>query len=186
MPRWPVALTVVGVVTALAGCGSRTPVPRVTRPAPPGGFLLRRYAQAGFGLARPRSWIAVATRPPLVALVTSGPAVISLWRYPHAGPGPGTPVALHQAEVRLIAAARSRNRTVRLLSSDTTSVAGYPAVELLTEQAIGGLTRRVQSIHLYRRGEEVVLEEYAPPSLFGALDRAVFSIVRRSLTPLGR
>jgi hypothetical protein len=35
------------------------------------------------------------------------------------------------------------------------------------------------------RGAELVLDEYAPPDLFAAVDRSVFVPVRRSLALLG-
>jgi hypothetical protein len=186
VPRWWLGLVLGGMLTVLAGCGSRTPAPQVVRPAAPGGFQTIRYSEAGFTMARPRNWTTVSSRPPLVALITSGPAVISLWRYPAAHPEPRTSTQLHQAALRLIATARARSRSLRVLSSATTFVNGYPAVELETNQVIGGAMRRVQSTHLYGRGGEVVLEEYAPLSLFGSLERSVFSVVRRSLSALGR
>jgi hypothetical protein len=179
-------LALAGLFTLLAGCGSRTPAPQIISPAAPGGFHVARYPAAGFRLALPRDWTAVPVRPPLVALLTSGPAVISVWRYREAGEVPRTPLALHQAEQRLLAAARSRDLSLQVLRAATAPVAGLPAVELETVQMIGHLRRRVRSIHVYRPGEEVVLEEYAPPAGFGSLDRSVFSAVRRSLLPLRR
>jgi hypothetical protein len=145
-----------------------------------------RYPEAGVQLTTPRNWMSAGGHPPLVALITSGPAVISLWRYPQSRPGPQTAAALRRAEHRLIAAARSRDRSLRVLDAALTTVDGEPAVEVETVQRIGASTRRVQSTHVYRPGEEVVLEEYAPLSLFDFLERSVFSVVRRSLTALGR
>jgi hypothetical protein len=179
------SLAAVGVLLLPAGCGSRTPAPQLLRPAAPGGFQANRYPEAGFGLATPRNWTVVPAQLPLVALVTSGPAVISLWRYPVAGAQPSTPAELHQALGRLIAAARSRNHTLRVLSSSTAAVGGLPATQLETVQRIGSEFRQVHSTHVYGRGQELVLEEYAPVKLFSALDRSVFSTVRRSLEPLG-
>jgi hypothetical protein len=169
----------------LAGCGSRTPTPQLLRPAAPGGFQLMHYSRAGFRLAVPRNWTIAPVHPPLVALITSNRAVIALWRYPHVRP-PQTPGALQQLGRRLIAQARSRDRTLRVLSSGTARVDGYPALELQTEERIGAQLRRVSSTHIFGRGVEMVLEEYAPMSLFGSLDRAVFSPVRHSLTALSR
>ncbi len=170
----------------LAGCGSRTPAPQILRPAAPGGFQVRSYPEAGFRLATPRNWTVVAAHPPLVALVASGPAVIALWRYPRAGAQPSTGAELHSALGRLIAAARSRNHTLRVLSSSTTAVGGRPAIELETVQRLGSALRQVQSTHVYGAAQELVLEEYAPVKLFPALDRSVYSEVRRSLAPLER
>jgi hypothetical protein len=183
--RRAAGLAAAGMVVLLAGCGSRTPAPQLLRPAASGGLKVNRYPQAGFRLGVPRTWTPVRVRLPLVALITSGPAVISLWRYPRSGAQPGTPAQLREALGRLIAAARSRGHTLRVLGSSTVTVAGLPAAQLETVQRIGSAIRQVQSTHVYGRGEELVLEEYAPVGLFSNLDRSVFAPVRRSLTPLG-
>ena len=176
-----------GVLALLSGCGSMTPAPRVLTPAAPGGFQVNRYSEAGLRLAMPRDWTVVTVHLPLVALVTSGPAVISLWRYPEpAAAAGGANRQLHQALHRLILAAQARNGTLRLVGSSTGSVAGLPAVQLQTVQRIGQALREVHSTHLYVPGRELVLEEYAPVSMFAALDRSVFSPVRRSVIALGR
>jgi hypothetical protein len=156
----------------------------VVRPAAPGGFEGKRYTRIGFSLALPRDWTQVAAYAPLVAVRTSDRAVIALWRYPATGPAPHTAAALLQADRRLLAAARGRNHTLRLISSSTGSVAGYPAIEFRTVQRIGHQLREVASTHVFAPHEEVVLEEYSPPGLFAGLDRSVFSDVRRSLTVL--
>jgi hypothetical protein len=182
--RW-LSLAVAGLIGLTAGCASRTPPPQVLRPVAPGGFVQKRYAKLGFSLAMPRDWTQGAVYPPLVALRTSDRAVIALWRYPSRTPEPHTTAQLRQADRRLIVAARGHDRTLRLINSRTGSVAGYPAIELHTVQRIGHQVREVASTHLFAPGEQVVLEEYAPTSVFAALDRSVFSAVRRSLTALG-
>jgi hypothetical protein len=180
------SLAATGLVVLLAGCGSRTPAPQLLRPAAPGGFQLNSYGEAGVRLAVPRHWTTVTVHLPLVALIASGPAVISLWRYPRTGAQPSTPAQLQQALRRLIAAARSRDPTLRVLGSSTTAVGGLPAAEVETVQRIGTAVRQVHSTHVYGPGEEVVLEEYSPVGLFPRLDRTVFSSVRSSLAPLKR
>ena len=147
--------------------------------------MQKRYAGVGFSLTMPRNWTQGAVYPPLVALRTSDRAVIALWRYPSkTTPMPHSTADLRQADQRLITAARGRDHTLRLIHSSTGAVAGYPAIELQTVQRIGHQVREVASTHLFAPGEEVVLEEYAPVSAFAALDRSVFSAVRRSLTAL--
>jgi hypothetical protein len=184
--RRAAGLAAAAVVVLLAGCGSLTPAPQLLTPSGAGGLQVNRYPVAGFKLGMPRNWTPVSVRPPLVALVTSGSAVISLWRYPRSGAPPGTPAQLHGALGRLIAAARSRDHTLRVVGSSTATVAGLPAAQLETVQQIGRAIRQVQSTHVYGRGEELVLEEIAPVGLFSSLDRSVFAPVRRSLTPLAR
>lgn len=124
--------------------------------------------------------------PPLVALVTSGRAVISLWRYPRASAPPSTREQLQGDLHRLLTSARSRNPSLRVLRASTGTVAGYPSLEIQTIQRIGKTVRRVNSTHLFAPRREVVLEEYAPVDAFPALQTGVFAIVRRSLGALGR
>jgi hypothetical protein len=64
-------------------------------------------------------------------------------------------------------------------------VDGYPALDVQTVQRIGIALRQVNSTHVFERGQEVVLEEYAPVGVFPAVDRSVFSVVRRSLMTVG-
>jgi hypothetical protein len=181
--RWA-SLAAAGLLGLLAGCGSRTPTPQLIRPAASGGFQVSRYAKIGFSLAVPQNWTTVAAYPPLVAVRTSDRAVIALWRYPSRTQPPHTAAQLREAGRRLVAAARGRDHTLRLINSSTGSVAGYPAIELRTVQRINQQVREVSSTHLFGPGEELVLEEYAPVRLFAGLDRSVFSAVRRSLTAL--
>jgi hypothetical protein len=87
--------------------------------------------------------------------------------------------------VRLIAAARARDRTLRLLGSRLARIDGAEAVELDALETIRGRPRRVSSTHLYVPGAELVLDEYAPPDRFATVERSVFVPVRRSLALLG-
>jgi hypothetical protein len=179
--RVRLALTGLAVL-ALAGCGnSRTPVAQVTAPARPAGGRTLSYPAAGVRFIAPANWAAVPQRSPLVAVVTSGNAVVSVWRYTDAGAAPSTPAALTSARARLIAAARSRDPHLDVLRATTTRLDGVPAVELDALEHIGSQLRRVQSTHLFAYGAEIVLDEYAPPSLFGTVDREVFVPLQKSL-----
>src|SRR5690242_7588703 len=66
-----------------AGCGnSRTPVPSATIPASPHAFHTVRYDHAGaVSLSVPRNWSATHLKAPLLGTVSSGSAMIALWRY---------------------------------------------------------------------------------------------------------
>jgi hypothetical protein len=151
--------------------------------SPPGGFRAVSYADAGASLRAPRHWAAAAARAPLIATLSSGRAVIALWRYPArpAGAPPSGFAALTQAMRSLLGAARARDPGLRVLRSGLTSVDGAGAVELDVLERINGRLRRVRSEHIYLPGGEIVLEEYAPPALFPSVDHTVFSPVRRSL-----
>jgi hypothetical protein len=166
----------------LASCGdSRTPVPDLTRPASAGVFRTLGYPAAGLVVRAPSSWSVVGRRAPLIATISSGPAVVALWRFRHETASPATAAALGRARVALIAAARRRDHGLRLIRASTATVGRLPAIELDAIERIRGEVRRVRSTHVFTSGAEIVLDEYAPPSLFPAVDRAVFSPVKRSL-----
>jgi hypothetical protein len=153
----------------------------VGAPAPPQGFHQLAYRAAGLRLAVPRSWTTTPENAPLLTVVSSGGAVISLWRY-----GRPRSVQLQHAYRRLIAAALHRQPKLRVLAATLQAVDGYPAVDLDATEPIGALHERVRSLHVFTPMGEVVLEEYAPPNVFGGVNRQVFEHVSRSLAVLGR
>jgi hypothetical protein len=175
---WPLA-----AATALlaAGCGdSRTTIKSLSTPVAPGGFHTVTYA--GVTLSAPNDWSLLNDRAPLVVTISSGTAVIALWSYPSSTPPPAGATALAGASTALQAAAKHTDPGLRVIRSAVTSVDGDGAVELDAIEQIDGQTRRVRSMHVYTPGSEIVLEEYAPPALFHAVDHDVFSPVKRSLT----
>lgn len=175
----------LAVVAALvlAGCGNSRPLtPNLSLTATPNGFRTVAYRAAGVSLRVPRNWAILPDRGPLVVTVTSGQAVIALWRYPRPGTYPTSdPAALGHAQRVLLAAARQRDRSLRVIRAGNASLDGNGGIILSELERINGRQRRVRSEHIYLAGAEVVLEEYAPPSLFGTIDHLVFSPVRRSL-----
>jgi hypothetical protein len=176
------AAVLAGCAWLLAGCGnSRTPVPSLTRPAAPGGLHTLRFPAAGVSFSAPRNWQVIAEQAPLVTVVASGDAVIALWRYPRSGPPPDSQALLTAARSSLLAAIHSRQSAVRVLGSHTTTIDGAPTIEFDATETINGRPRRVLSTHVFAGRGEIVLEEYAPPSLFAELHHALFASVRRSL-----
>lgn len=165
---------------ALAGCGdSRTGVPNFAHVANPAPFREISDSAGGVRLWVPSDWSVLKLRPPLLDVITSGPAVIALWRY--ARPPSSLPVALPLARQEMLRSARRRDPGLSLIRSAFIKVDGYDAVVLDTLERIGQSLRQDRSIHVYSPGAEVVLEEYAPPDLFHSVDHTVFSPVRRSL-----
>lgn len=184
MRAWS-GLLILGLL--LAGCGSRPrAVPQLSGPAAPQGFHLTTYNAAGLRLAEPRSWTTTSENPPLVTVISSGGAVISLWRYHRPGTLPASKGQLHQAYRRLIAAARRRQPKLHVQAAGLQAVDGHPAVVLDATDPIHSTQERVRSVHVFTPAGEVVLEEYAPPSVFQRVDRQVFEHVWRSLAILGR
>jgi hypothetical protein len=158
-------------------------VPQVLGPAAPQGFHQVTYRRAGVRLDLPRSWIATPQSPPLVTVISSDGAVIALWRY--AGSYPEAVVHPQYASRRLIAEALRRQPKLHILASGVHTVDGHPAVELDSVGLVGSVVRRVRSLHVFSRGSEVVLEQYASPTVFERVNRQVFERVSRSLVILG-
>jgi hypothetical protein len=132
-------------------------------------------------LNAPANWAVLTGRPPLVVTIGSGRALVAVWRYPRSEPLPGDPAALDRARTALIGAARARDPRLAVIRSKLVTVGTSQGVELDATEFVQGQLRRVRSVHLFAYGAEIVLDEYAPPSVFHAVDHAVFSPVKRSL-----
>jgi hypothetical protein len=176
------AIGLVTLAALLAGCGnSRTPVPGPGAPAPAGALRTLYLVPQGIIVHIPRSWSVAMSKGPLLATISSGSAVVALWRYPRAGAVPSTPAALRGAQAGLLAAAKARDPKLEAIRTAAITLSGRPGIELDAFEHINGQLRRVRSVHVFGSGSEVVLDEYAPPSEFHPVDHSVFSPVKRSL-----
>jgi hypothetical protein len=170
------------LAAAFAGCGnSRTAPPSLNRPLTPSATRIVTVAPQGLQFRMPRNWALTERQPPLVATISSGPAIVALWRYPRQDPLPGSPAALEADARRLVAAIRRQDPTVAVIRSGVSVLSGRAAVEVDAFEHIGGQLRRVRSVHLFVPGAEVVLDAYAPVSEFHQVDHLVFSPLKRSL-----
>jgi hypothetical protein len=160
-------------------------VPSLTRPAAAHGYRTLRFADADVSVSLPAGWSQVAEHPPLLTTLTSGDAVIALWRHPARQPPPASASALGAAGARLIQAIDARGSSARVLGWRVARIDGSPAIELTAFEQIAGQPRQVLSTHLFTRSGEAVLEEYAPPAVFRAVRAGVFARVRHSLTITG-
>jgi hypothetical protein len=119
-----------------------------------------------------------------LATVNSGAAIVALWRHPRAAPAPATSAALDQTRAALIRSAQTGDSSLRLIRSQLGRQHGAPTIILDATERIAGHDRRVRSIHMFGPGYEYVVDEYAPPDIFAAVDHVVFSPLRRSLALL--
>ena len=176
------ALALAGPGLLAAGCGNqRTPAPRIPPAAAPVGKRTVRLGSEGVGFQRPANWSFSLGAAPQVATIGSGRAVVVLWRYPRAEPLPDDAASLDRARLALIAAAKARDRSLRVISSRTVTVGGAKGVELVADERLRSHPREVRSTHLYAHGAELVVDAYAPPSEFPRVDRTVFRPLLRSL-----
>jgi hypothetical protein len=169
----------------LSGCGnSRTPLPNLSAPAAPRALARETFPAVGVSFKVPTNWTRATDTPPLIGTFSSGPAVIALWRYHRAAPPPADASADAHARALLLSTARVRDPTLKVIRSKLTTIDGVQTVVVDATEMISGQRRRVRSFHMFVRGAEIVLEEYAPPSLFHAVDHTVFSPLNRSLALL--
>ena len=139
------------------------------------------FPAAGLTLQAPRSWITIDERPPQLLTVTSGDAVIALWRYVRILPLPRGHAAMSAARRALIAAIEARQAGIRVIRARIVHLGGARGIELNALERVKGQLRRVRSTNLYSGQQEIVLEVYAPAGLFHSVDHSVFSPLRRSL-----
>ena len=176
----------------LTSCGnSRVAPPDLSQPAFPSGTHTLRYSGSGsllgatrswsLSLSAPGNWAVITKQPPLMSVITSGTAVVAVWRYRRLAPVPAGAQAFARARRELIAAARARDPRLMVIRSRVLRVGSAPAVELDALERIDGQLRRARSTHVFVPGDELVLDQYAPPSLFHVVDHAVFSPMKRSL-----
>lgn len=156
-------------------------MPNPLTPAPPSGFRTLGYPSSGIAFQAPTNWSVATEKAPLVAIIDSGSAVVAVWRYSRAAAPPAPGSALNQAKGALIAAARARDSSLQVIRSSIVKVDGVGGVELDAIERIDGQVRRVRSTHVFVSGAELVVDEYAPPTVFHAVDHAVFSPLKRSL-----
>jgi hypothetical protein len=175
------ALCLLAALVA-AGCGTRRPaLPNVSTPRAPGPPHGQFFPGAGLRFRAPQNWRTVAGVPPLVATVTSGQAVIAVWRYPRAEILPTTKTALRQARTRLIRQARKRDKRLRVVASQLTRVDRQPAIVLVGQEIVSGQVRLVRSTHVFGHAAEVVVDAYAPPATFPVVNQSVFGPLVASL-----
>jgi hypothetical protein len=166
----------------ITGCGaSRTPAPNINAPAKALGPEKYSYPAQGISFNAPRNWSVGPGIAPQVAEAASGLAKAAIWRYPRTEPLPASASALDQARMELVKAARSRDPHLRVIRAVVTSFDGHGAIELAALEHVSGRINRVRSVHVFAYSAEIVLDEYAPETMFHAVDRTVFSPLKRSL-----
>jgi hypothetical protein len=168
-------LAALAAAALLPACGAeRQRAPRLPPPAEPAGSRTVDLREYGLSFRRPANWPLAEAQLPQLAGITSGRAVIAVWRYRRLEQLPRGAGELERARRALIAAARARDRTLKVVSSRTLRVSTQPAVEVVATERVGAGRRRVRSTHVYAHGQELVLDAYAPIPEFARVDREVF------------
>ena len=172
----------LALAASLAACGNeRQQAPKVPHAAVPAGQRTERFARYGVSFTRPRNWVVTTGRPPRVASISSGRAIVTVWRYRRVEKLPRTPAQLRTARQALLSTIKGRDRTIRVFSARPTRLGGAPALLLLADERIGLGRRHVRSAHVYAQGAELVVDAYAPAGEFRTVDRTMFQPLLRSL-----
>ena len=183
MGRVPVLIALALVAALVAGCGNkRQPAPVVTTTSQPFGFVPQDIPTQGLTFDRPQAWRYLPGHAPLLATMTSGLTTIAVWRYPRTEPLPETESQLNTARDALVAAAKARDPSFKVIKAKGTRAAHHPAVVIIADETIAGQPRRVRSTHVYGEGAEVVFDAFAPTDVYPKVEDPVFRHVVRSLT----
>jgi hypothetical protein len=175
------ALPIAVVPLALIGCGNeRTAVPDVRHADAPKGTHAVRLGD-GTSFRAPANWSILAAEGARSGGVQSKTATLAVWRYPRSEPLPETAEELDGARTRLEQRITERDTSFELTHSEVNKRAGADAIELIGRETIAGLPFGVRSTHVFKGGQEVVVDAYAPPEDFERVDSTVFEPAIASL-----
>ncbi len=183
MRRRPLAVCVLlALAVSVAACGNdRQDAPRLPHAAVPAGKRTEHFARFGVTFTRPRNWVVSGGSAPRVASISSGRAIVTVWRYRRVERLPRSAADLVRARKALVASVKKRDRTIRILSARPLRIGGAPALMIVADEKIGLVRREVRSAHVYAQGGEVVVDAYAPRGEFAAVDRTMFGPLLRSV-----
>jgi len=163
------------IAAAIGGCGdSRTVSPTLSRPAAPTGSTPHAFPTLGLDFRSATNWSYETGRLPLVAMMSSGQALVSIWRYPRGQVLPRDLAQLRRARHALVRAAQARDPTFVAQDARILTLDGQPAIELKAQETVQGQPRTVRSVHVYAHGAEFVVDALAPAPYFPVADASLF------------
>ncbi|TMK38089.1 MAG: hypothetical protein E6G56_15775 [Actinobacteria bacterium] len=118
----------------------------------------------------------VPARPALVLMLAAGLAGCGSSRN-----RPPSVTGTAKAGRALERAVRERDPTFALSARKLTRVDGHPGVELVGQETIAGVRRKVRSLHVYFAEAETVFDAYAPPDAFRDINRTTFIPLLKSI-----
>lgn len=165
----------------LAACGNeRVEAPRLVESARGVGAHRVTFPEAGVAFRAPVNWLLQRRRGPAVFTLQSGAAFVSGFAYEREEDLPASDAELADAERRLRAQVRKRDRRFRFRSSRRLTVDGAPAIELRGVQRIAGRALETRSVHVYKGEVEYVFEALAPRESFRLASDGVLAQVLRT------
>ena len=158
----------------LAGCGNEPrKAPTVTEPKAAFGFVDQDIPTQGVKFQRPSAWRYAPGTAPLLGTMSSGLTTIAVWRYPRDEKLPETPEELDKAKDALVAAAKARDPSFKVIKAKGTRAAHHPAVVIVADETVAGQPRRVRSTHIYAAGSEVVVDAFAPADQYEKVESPI-------------
>lgn len=178
----PRSLLAVLAALALAGCGrDRLAVPDPETPSSNGAKATVAYPKAGVSFRAPADWSFGDGQAPLVTSTANGSATIAVWRYLRSEELPRERAALKAARTNLLNATRGRDPSFKESKVRWVEVDGAPGIQIVGDETVAGRPRRVRSTHVYAKGAEYVIDQYAAPDVFRLVDGLVFKPLLTSL-----
>lgn len=179
--RAALAGLILAAAPLLVGCGNEpAKPPAVTTPKEAFGWVDHDLPSQGVKFQRPSAWRLTAGNPPLLATISSGLVTISIWRYPRNEPLPETTEELDVARDALVAAAKARDPTFKVILAKGTRAAHSPAIVIVGDETVAGQPRRVRSTHIYAESSEVVIDAFAPVDQYEAVEDPIIRLLVRS------
>ncbi len=182
MRRPLLVLSALALAVPLSACGNdagKAPDVEAVRPA--FSFVPERFPAQGVSFERPKDWLMAKGEAPLLATITAGRVTIAGVALPADEALPRTKAELDSARDALVAAAKARDKTFKVIKAKGTRAAHQPAVVVIADETVAGQPRRVRSTHVYAFGGEVVVDAFAPPRDYPKVEEPVFRRIVRSL-----
>jgi hypothetical protein len=167
VPRCRLAwIALPALALACAGCANTRNRPRGLSKLASASPLVNFTALDGdVSFGRPSGWSVATGALPVVAQISSGDAVATIYAYPRTD----LPLDVAGAEAsrrRLLASLHSRAPSFRVQGSRLREIDGAPAVEIVGRGRIGSHRVRSESVHVYKGAAEYVIDAFSRPGLF--------------------
>ena len=157
-----------------AGCGNERSQPMgLSQLGAPVSLVNFTTPSGDVSFGRPSSWTVSSGTLPVVAQISSGSAVATVYAYPRTDL-PQSRAGAEASRQRLLHSLRERAPSFDVRSSRVLKVDGAAAVEVVGRGRIAGHRVRTKSVHVYKGAAEYVIDAYARPRFFHQAETEAF------------
>jgi hypothetical protein len=157
-----------------AGCGNERSQPiGLAQLGPPVSLVNFTSPSGDVSFGRPSSWTVSTGNPPVVAQISSGSAVATVYAYPRTDL-PQSSAGAEASRQRLLSSLQERAPSFEVQSSRVLEIDGAAAVEIVGRGRIAGHRVRTKSVHVYKGAAEYVIDAYARPRFFHRAETDAF------------